>query len=210
LTLIVSILKYRRYFDTVLKYFPILIAYTFFNELLGYFIRYYPNYSFFSDLPKQADNDIIYNIYDLVYFGFFYFVYWQLNSNLKYKKWIKIAAVIAFLSYFVSVFFQNPFAISLYYATSLSSWILVFCIVLYFLDKYSNGEKLILVSNLIFWISLGQLIFYTFFPIIFITGFLYFDLWLEYNLITILRIFIVIMYTIFIIGFIKSSRKAFG
>jgi len=30
-----SVINYKKYFDTVLKYFPILIAYTFLNELFG-------------------------------------------------------------------------------------------------------------------------------------------------------------------------------
>lgn len=209
LTLLVAILTYRKYFDTILKYFPILIVYTFFNELLGYFIRYYPNFSFFSELPKHGQNDIIYNIYDLIYFGFFFFVYWKLNQTTIYKKWIKIAALLAFSSYLISAFFQNPFEMTLFYATSLSSSILVFCIILYFLDKKKQKEDFIQPNNLMFWVSIGQFVFYTVFPVIFLTGFLKFDLWVKYNLITVLRILIIIMYSIFIIGFLKGSRKAF-
>lgn len=207
--LVVAIITYRKYFDTVLKYFPILIAYTFFNELLGYFLRYYPNFSLFTDFIKNSQNDIIYNIYYVIYYGFFYFVYWKLNSNTKFKKWIRIGALITMFSYMVSAFFQNPLEINLYYASAIGSWILVFCIILYIYDKYLKGEKIVQSNNLMFWISLGLLIFYIIFPILLLIGYLDIELWEEYHLRTVLRILIVIMYSIFTIGFLKGSKKAF-
>lgn len=210
MALVVALITYRKYFDTVLKYFPILIAYTFFNELLGYFLRYYPDFSLFSDFLKNSQNDIIYNIYCLVYYGFFYTVYWKLNSNVKFKKWIKIGAFITLSSYVVSAFFQNPLEINLFYATSIGSWILAYCTLLYFYDKVLNGKKIIQPNNLMFWISLGILIFYTIFPILYLTGYLRFETWVSYNLLTVLRILIVVMYIIFIIGFLKGRRRTFG
>lgn len=209
IALCIGIATYRKYYDTILKYLPILIAYTFLNELLGYLIRYYPNFSFFQDYIKTSQNDIIYNLYDLVYFGYFYYVYWKLNTRLKIKKWIQIAAFTALFSYIISIFFQNPLEISLYYATSYSSWILVFCILLYFYDIYLNKEKFIQPGNLMHWVSLGLLIFYNVFPIIFLIGYLDYNIWSNYNLSTVLRILIVIMYSIFTIGFIKARKREF-
>ena len=67
--LIVSILHYKKYYDTLMKYLPIIIAYTFFNELLGYFIRYTDDFAFLSTETKN--NEIIYNLYQLIFFIFF-------------------------------------------------------------------------------------------------------------------------------------------
>src|SRR6056297_1353308 len=83
-TLILSIITYQKYFDTQFKYLPAIIAYTLLNEILGYFIRYYPEFSFFPNLKDARVNEIIYNIYDLIFFPFFYYAYWQLVENEKY------------------------------------------------------------------------------------------------------------------------------
>lgn len=210
LTLAIALITYRKYYDTELRYFPVLIAYTFFNELLGYFIRYHSSFALFEDFVKNTHNDILYNIYNIFYFGFFYILYWKLTSDTNYKKRILIVAFIAFLSHIISLFFQNPFEMSLFYATAISSWALVFCITLYFLNKHNNNEKVVQPNNLMFWISLGLFIFYNVFPIIYLIGFLDYDTWVTYNLLTVLRIGIILMYTIFIIGFIKGSRRTFG
>ena len=41
LTLLVALIKYPKYYSTPLKYFPILLMYTFLTELLGYFTKNY-------------------------------------------------------------------------------------------------------------------------------------------------------------------------
>ena len=98
LTLIISIWSYRKYFDTALRYFPIIIAYTLFNEVLGHMIRYSESFSLFTKEGWENVNDIIYNIYSPIFFGYFYFVYWQLNSSARYKQIIKWAAFAMFLA----------------------------------------------------------------------------------------------------------------
>ncbi len=121
ITLLISIFTYKKYFDTGLKYFPMIIAYTFLNEMLGHLIKYSDNFAFLTD--KLFANDIIYNIYDIFYYGFFYILYWGLITQQKYRHWIKILSMLVIASYVVSCFFQNPLQISLFYATSLASLI---------------------------------------------------------------------------------------
>lgn len=206
ITWLISVANYRKYFDTVLKYFPILIAYTFFNELLGYFIRYSEDFAFFTN--KQFANDIIYNIYDIVFFGFFYVVYWKLIQRQKYKHLIKFFGFTVLLAFIISSFFQNPLVMALFYATSYASFVLVFCVILYYLDRRkikSTQEK----YNLMNWISIGLLVFYSIFPIIFLIGFLRADIWIKYHLDMVHKVLIIVMYVIFSVGFIVSRRRAF-
>ena len=210
ITLGASLVYYRRYFDTVLKYFPILIAYTFSNELLGYLVKTYSQFSFYDDLRFSAFNEILYNIYAVVSFAFFYFVYWKLIKNKKLRKLIFIGSVLALLSYVISLFFQNPVDTNLFYATAIGSWVLVFCIILYFLDKFDNQQKLIQPYNLMFWVSLALLVFYSALPILFIIGYTNYEIWENYQLKTVLRIFIIIMYSTLTIGFFKGTRHRFG
>jgi len=206
ISLIIAMLNYRKYFDTVLKYFPVIIAYTFFNELLGYVIRYSDSFAFFAD--NTFANDIIYNVYDLFYYGFFYWVFWGLVTNPKKKHVIKILAFSVLGIYIINSFFQDPMTISLYYATSLASLILAFFVLLYWKSKTEwnwSLEK----NNLMFWVSLGLFIFHILFPVLFLTGYLKSEIWYEYNFQSILRVIIVIMYSLFCVGFIISRRRAF-
>ena len=210
LTLIVSIVRYNRYFDTILKFFPILLAYTFLNELLGVIIRKYPNYSLFKNLEYSEYNFILYNIFSLFFFGFFYVVYWKLISNEKYRKWIQRISVIVLLTYLASCIFQNPFDTDLYYANALGSWALLVCIGLYFIEKRRLKGTIYQPFNLVFWISIGIIVFYTVFHFIFLVGYLDNDIWEKFHFRTVLRILIVLMYSIFIIGFIFGRRREFN
>ena len=87
LTWVISVIRYRRYFDTPLKFFPILIIYTFFTELLGYFIKYNDEFQFFSDARYSWHNVVIFNIYQLVFFLFFFEVYRKLFDDQQMKPW---------------------------------------------------------------------------------------------------------------------------
>jgi len=210
ITLVMALIHYRKYFDTVLKYFPIIITYTLCNEFLGYQIKTNPEFTFFKEINYSSINEIIYNIYAFVFFSYFYFIFWKLNTNPKYKKIISISATLVIISYFISCFFQNPIKTNLYYSTAIGSWILVLCVVLYFSNKKMNKEKLIQPNNLMFWISISLLIFYSIFPFLYLIGYLNFPIWKEYNLLFYLRMLIVIMYSILNIGFFKASIRSFG
>lgn len=206
--LIIALRHYRKYFDTVLKFFPVLIAYTFFNELLGHFIRYSDNFAFFED--KTFANDIIYNVYDLFYYGFFFLVYWRLANSTKLKTSIKVLGIAVLMSYIISCFFQNPFTVSLFYATSIASFTLAIIVILHWTSRRTDWNWQLEKRNLMFWVSVGLFIFHIIFPILFLTGYLKSEIWYKYNFQTILRVIIVIMYTFFCFGFIASHRRAFN
>jgi Na+/H+-translocating membrane pyrophosphatase len=137
-------------------------------------------------------------------------VYWKLITNSKLKKLIIAGAATTLLAYIISCFFQNPISIYLYQATVIGSIVLVISVVLYFFDKHRNKEMFFQKYNLAFWVSLGLIIFYTFFPILLLISYTDYDVWEKYNLKTILRSFIIIMYTLFAVGFIKGRKREFG
>jgi|TARA_R110002126_G_scaffold43426_2_gene124449 hypothetical protein len=208
-TLFISLTTYKKYYDTALKYFPIIIAYTFFNEILGYLVRTNEEISFFQNVEYSNFNDVIYNIYAIIFFCFFYFVYRQLVHNPRYKKWIVISTVISLLAYLISSIFQNPIETNLYYALAISSWLLVFCVILYFRDKVQQQEDLFQKHNLMFWVSIALLVFYSIFPVLYVIGYTDYETWMKYELKSVLRVLIVIMYSLFIFGFLKARRLAF-
>ena len=106
-TLLIALIKYPKYYSTPLKYFPILLMYTFLTELLGYLTKNYEVFhiSIFSTFVKH--NVFIYNIYNLVFFNYFFYVYWSYIENKKYKIYILIAAMFYMLASLINPFLQN-------------------------------------------------------------------------------------------------------
>jgi len=209
ITWVVSVATYRKYFDTALKYFPIFIAYTFFTDLLGYFIKYNDNFQFFSDNRYSSLNIIIYNIYQLVAYLFFYWVYYRVIQSVRYRKMIRYGLVVTLTTYAISLFFYNPFYKGLYIAETVGSWVLLMCILLYVLEKRKEESAYPIVRNLLFWISLGNFIFYLFTPYMFLLGSFDDKLWFKYPIQKALFVLIAFMYGSYTLGLILSRRKAF-
>lgn len=208
ITWIVSVIYYKKYFDTPIRFFPMIIAYTFLNELLGYIIGTSKEFVFFN--KYEYANDILYNIYSLIFFPYFYYIYWKLVKSLKRKKLIKFLAL-SFLLFFVfNCFFQNPLIQVLIFAVVFASFILVVIISIYLKEiKEFEIKWEFQKYNLMTWISFGLLSFYFFFPLIFLINFFDSYFWIKYNLGTIQKILIIIMYLLFCIGFHFSKRRAF-
>ncbi len=209
ITWLVAVYRYRRYFDTVLKYLPILIIYTFFTELLGYFIKYHDDFQFFSDNRYSHFNVIIYTVYQIIFFLFFYRVYWKTLVNKNSKKIIQYGALISMVVYIISAFFQNPFLKPLNFAHSFGSVVLVMGLIFYFKEKSAEKNLFSKKSNLLYWISIGLFLFYVFFPFIVLSDYLKFDVSIQFHLRTVLLTAIVLMYSFFIIGLLLGKRQAF-
>jgi len=199
-------ITYHRYFDTVLKLFPIYIAYTIFTELLGYFIITYEDISFFEDPKYSWYNIIIFNIYSIVVFTYFFWVYHNIIRRKSYKQLIKYFGFTVLLSYAVNCFIENPFYSGLYQADTLASVFYLTVIGMYFKERNWKIER----NNLMFWISLGILIFQLVFPFLNLTGFLKPQIWVEYHFRDILKITIVVSYSMYLIGLLLGQRRAFG
>ncbi|WP_418500518.1 hypothetical protein [Flagellimonas sp.] len=209
LTWIIAVYRYRRYFDTPLKYLPMVIIYTFFTELLGYFIKYSNEFQFFSDDRFAWHNVIIYNIYQLVFFLFFFEVYRKTTKKPLEKKWIFYGSVSCVLIYLINTFFCNPLHDQLTYAHIVVSLILIAVLVLYFKEKRTEENQQPLRYNLLFWVSMGLFAFYTLFPVILTMYKLNLGITVNVYLRPILLGSIVLQYSCFIIGLLIGKRKAF-
>lgn len=208
-TWIVAMYRYRRYFDTVMRFFPIFIMYTFLTELLGYFVKHYEEFQFFSDPSYSWHNVIIYNIYSLASFAFFYYIYWTVLKRTRNRGLVKYGALVSLLGYVISLFFQDPFHSNLYYADLIASLFLILYIWMYFKEKRTEESEHPLYRSLLFWVSWGLAIFHIFFPFIFIAAYETPKFYFAYHLHEFLIILISLMYFLFIIGFLIGQRKAF-
>lgn len=209
LTWIISLLRYRRFFDTALKYLPILIIYTFFTELLGYFIKYNDEFQFFSDGRYAWHNVIIYNIYQVVFFIFFFEVYRKLVQKPAFKKQIHYLSVFCLLVYVINAALRNPLHYQMTYAHIIGSVIMLYILGIYFREKYLEETLYPLKFNLMFWVSLGLTVFYTFFPLILIIYLLNLNIEIQIYFRPILLTSIAVMYSLIIIGLLAGKRKAF-
>jgi hypothetical protein len=209
ITWVIAVIRYRRYFDTPLKYFPMIIIYTFFTELLGVLIKYNNNFQFFSDGRYDWHNVIIYNVYQLVFFIFFFEVYKKVVQSAKIKKQIRYLSVVCAISYVVNAIVYNPLHYQMTYAHILGSFIMIYILVFYFREKYLDEKGHPLKFNLMFWLSSGLMIFYTFFPIISIIYLLKLNIGIQIYFRPVLLTSIALMYSLIIIGLIIGKRKAF-
>ena len=201
--LLVSVKNYRYYFNSVLKYLPIIIGYTLLSELLGLFIRDFDGIQIVSEIEYSYANNLIYNIYDIVVFTYFFYIFWKTFRVALHKNVIKVGASFYFLVTLINPFFQDFFIFPQVYASSLGSLLLVICIFLYFKEIKQNQQN---KDELLVWLSIGLFIFHFFFPFIMFIGDLNYQLYKALNLRQIHHLLICAMYTCFIIGFIKIKR----
>lgn len=209
LTWIVSVYRYRRFFDTPLKYLPMLIIYTFFTELLGYFIKFSSEFQFFSDERFARQNVIIYNVYQVVFFLFFFEVYRKITKNQLLKKWISYGSILSVLIYLVNAFFYNPLHNQLTHAHIIVSLMFITVLVMYFKEKNIEESPYSQKYNLLFWVSVGLMVFYSLFPVILTLFKLKLSITVHIYLRPILLGSIIFMYGCFIIGLLMGKRKAF-
>ena len=209
LTLLVALIKYPKYYTTPLKYFPILLMYTFLTELLGYFTKHYEVFhiSIFSSFIRH--NVIIYNIYNLVFFSYFFYVYWSYIDHKKYKKYIIFAAILYLLVSLINPFFQSFKLESQVYSYLAGAFAILICIILFFMEHRNSSKKLDYRFTGIKWISIGLLIFYLGYAPIKASRFYNYTYQLnEYVHIRRIHLsLIVLMYICFIIGFLRMKRK---
>ena len=209
ITLLIALIKYPKYYSTPLKYFPILLMYTFLTELLGYFTKNYEvfNISIFSSFVEH--NVFIYNIYNIVFFSYLFYVYWCYIDSKKYRNYILSAGIFFLIVTIINPFFQNFKLESQVFAYLAGALALVICIILFFYEHRQNSEKLDYSFTGIKWISIGLLIFYVGYAPIKASRFYNYTYQLnEYvHLRRMHLILIVLMYLSFIIGFLRMKRK---
>tara|TARA_R110000744_G_scaffold25032_10_gene62176 strand:- start:1703 stop:2392 length:690 start_codon:yes stop_codon:yes gene_type:complete len=208
-TWLISVIRYKRFYDTPLKYLPMLIIYTFFTEVLGYFIKYYNEFVFFSDGRYAWHNVIIYNVYQIVFFLFFFEVYRKVSKNKAIKKQIRYLSILCAIVYLINGITYNPLHNQMTYAHIVGSFMMLYILVLYFreiyLEKISHPTK----YNLLFWISSGLMVFYSIFPIISIIYLLDLNIGIQIYFRPLLLTAIALMYILVNIGLIFGKRKAF-
>jgi hypothetical protein len=211
LAALVGTIFYYKYKHTYLKYFLFLLWYIFLSEFFVGYIRD-NKIDFFLHYSKTGIiyTHWVYNILDTISFLVYYYIYYKsMSSNEKYKNWIKKFAiayiVISILNW---SFIQNFFEELQSYLFIIGAIFLIIAILFYFIELLKSEKILVFHKNLLFWISIGLLLYYT--------GNIPFAAELNgyalipggiHKLFLIVNILAIIMYLLFTFGFIWSKKE---
>ena len=206
ITLVASIISYPKYYDTVLKYFPILITYTLLCELLGVLIRDSENFQIFYGQDYSNHNALIYNVFDIVFYLYFFYVYYKVISKSKSRKFIILGVCSFVIISLINPFFQDIRILPQSYAILIGSIFLIGSILCYFYELRLRKRILKSNRNLLFWISIGLLIFYSPYPILISDWFWDARTYKKYHLSDIHLALIALMYLCFLIGFLRMRK----
>lgn len=206
ITLMVALWRYPKYYDTPLRFLPILYLYTFLNEVLGYLIK--SNEDLALTFTNLTDNSAIYNLYTIISYLYYYYIFWSFSKNTDFRRNIVYGALVFLTSCVINIFLQHFVSDSQTLSYLVGGCILLYCTISFLRSFRAVPQNFALKQNLLFWISLGLTIFYM--------GYLPIKLLRFYNSIhdlsedpvirTIHLSLILMMYLLFIIGFLKMRR----
>lgn len=195
---IISLIRLPLYKDTPLKFLPLIFFITVVAEYAGYI---------FKELDHGV-NLIVYNIYYLLHFTFFSYVFMKMIDNVRFKGYIKVGMAVFWLFYLGDLIFtgitQGSFAAS-YIA---GAGVLVFCIILYYISILESSLVLVVKNDLLFWVSVGLFLFYIgYLPIKIVRSWFYnFNKFFE--LLQVIQFsLIIVMYVFFLAGFLWMKRR---
>ena len=204
---IVGTIFFYKYKNTPLKYFLYLLWYITLTEFLGRYIRETGNLAYIDDngLPY---NLWLYNTLEFITFNTLFFIYSKYLESINYKKWVRYFAYVFSIVFTINwIFIQNYFKEGAEIPVILGSIFLILSILFYLIELLRSEIIIVFHRLLLFWISVGLLLFYT--------GTIPFTLKVNeymlfpgiHKLFLIVYILAIIMYLTFSFGFIWSKKE---
>lgn len=148
---IVALIYYRKYKSSYLKYFLFFLWYVVINECLGRYMS----------TKLDMNNNLIFNLYIFINFIFLFSIYRHYIKKQRTKQYITIFICVYIITLIFSYFFLNE-----NYATKLQvvpfivgACFLVISVIFYFIEILKSEKILLITRNLLFWISVGILLF---------------------------------------------------
>lgn len=150
IAIIIGFVHYHKYKHTLLKYFLWFLCYGFLSEMIGFLVSY---------VFKQ-NNVIVFNIYTLVQYEFFLWLFYRHFKTAQYKILTKSVMLFVGFSFIInSIFFQDILNTFQSYSLLLGGFFLIITIILFFTELL-NSDVILMVKNLlIFWVAVGILLF---------------------------------------------------
>ena len=192
---IVGLFKYKDYAHTKAKYFLFSVWYIVFTEFLGTYF-----YKWFDML-----NYPVYNTYRLVQLTFYLWWIRLLLQSVVKRKILAGFIVVSVLAHLIDNIFIHSFLYeSATYGNTLSVIFVAISICLYIVEQFNSEKVLTITSSKYFWFLIGVLIFnVTYLP--FKIAFKYFIFGDIRPLSVVNFILCVILYSCFLVGFLKAK-----
>jgi hypothetical protein len=199
-TVLIATAYYQKFFNSYLKYFLFLMWFVTVVEFVIAGLKFF-------DMGFQ--NQFVYNIVTSIQFVYYFSLYHKTIKTARYKKWIQYflsvftASVVVNFLFFQKLTITAPFHS---YTYTLGAILLIITIGL-FLTEILNSEKILFFQRyLMFWISIGLLLFHT--GIIpFIISFNFFPAMLSSDSLSIIFFTLnFVMYSCLTIGFAWSQK----
>jgi len=207
LAAILGTIYFYKFKHTHLKYFLYLLWYIVITEITGWYSAKYSVLGYFDEQGTYY-NLWMYNSMYFVFYPTVLTIYLRSIDRLLYKKLIKIFI----LCYITTSVINWSFIQSFKYEYSelpdlVGSLFLAMSIIFYFIELLKSETILLYHKKLLFWISIGLLIYHV--------GTIPFNIKITYyalqevihNLFLIIWILAILMYLIFAFGFIWSNKE---
>lgn len=182
--------------------FPFYLAVICAVELTGDYLNYIQDYRF---------KNLIYNNFSIpLEFLFLYWVYYKYAEGIKRKKLVILCSVIYLAGFFLDqVYFKDTNYFFDSFSYSIGNMVLLVVIISFFIQFATGEEILHFKTSMIFWVSLGALIFYLgslpFYGLYNLLVKKYYDLFITYSYV--MYVCNWMMYSFFIIAFIWGKPK---
>lgn len=197
ITIVIGFVHYNKYKHTPLKYFLWFLCYGFATEILGYLIS----------IELKQPNDIVFNIYALVQFVFFLWLFFKYFKTQQYKSITKIFGILVILSFvIISLFIQDLFQSYQSYFFLIGGVFLIIDIILFLIEIINSDAVLNLKHLLIFWVAIGVLLFQLgFMPVFIATNYINYSNGNTYGYILLILNFITSL--CYSLGFIWTKKN---
>lgn len=200
---------FSKYKNTALKFFLFLLWYITLTEFLSWYsMKYGINELLFIDDKGVRYNWWMYNLLRFITFNCLFFIYYKYLKTKIYKKWIRIFMLIYIITSVINWSFLQSFIWNnSEIPRTIGSIFLIVTILFYFIELLKSEKVLVFHRLLLFWISVGLLLYYA--------GTIPFALKINgyalipgiHKLFLIVYILAIIMYLTFTFGFIWSKKE---
>lgn len=200
LTAIIALVYYKKYSGSFLQYFLYMLWLIVITEGLIWVLMK-------NDIIVQ--NNFIYNVFSSLQYVFYFLLYYNTLANTSYKKLIRVFIVAFILAVVVNFMWIQKLTVTATfhsYTFTIGAIFLIVTIGL-FLVEILNTEKILYFTRyLMFWISIGLLVFYTGIIPYIISLNLLPDMLGNDSLTIIFITLNIVMYSCFALGFILSYK----
>lgn len=154
ITALVGLFYYRKYSGSYLKYFLYLLWLVILIEAVMSLLKI--NYS-------HLRNNFIYNVLTTLQYVYYFLLYYHTMKTRTYKKWVLAFMFVFVVSVLINFIWVQPLTVTAAfhsYTFTIGAILLIITIGLFLVEILNTEKVLYFQRYLLFWISIGLIIFY--------------------------------------------------